>query len=344
MNPIPVAAAVWPQLGALFYLRLLTNLLSSYPYIVSRHYSKAFQTELEKTVAALRPDLIMCEWTPYAIFVKELTHVPRIVVAHNMEQRIWQRYYEHEESALKRWYIGRQMTKVASFERRAFNWVEGAVAVSDAESGEIKTLNPSLPVAVVDNGVDLSYFAPIPDEPKQESLVFVGVMHWRPNQDAVGYFIEEILPLVRQRRPQVSIVVVGQNPPPHIKKLDSLPEVCIVGRVDDVRPYVEAATVYVVPLRIGGGTRLKILEALAMKKAVVSTSVGAEGLDVTDGKNIMLADTAADFAARIELLFSNAELRRQLGNAGRRLVKERYGWDRLADKLEAFLSSLVSVK
>jgi glycosyltransferase involved in cell wall biosynthesis len=167
-------------------------------------------------------------------------------------------------------------------------------------------------------------------------------MHWRPNQDAVQYFVDEILPLVRKGRPDVSIAVVGQAPPAHIQKLDSLPGVHIVGRVDDVRPYVDAATVYVVPLRIGGGTRLKILEALAMSKAVVSTSVGAEGLDVIDGEHIMIADSAADFADRIERLLADSALRGKLGRAGRTLVAERYRWESLATKLESFLTEVVA--
>jgi glycosyltransferase involved in cell wall biosynthesis len=259
-----------------------------------------------------------------------------------MEQRIWQRYYEYEKSLLKKWYIGRQMVKVASFEQRVFNWVDGAVAVSEREASEIKSINTGLPVQVVANGVDPDYFTPSHDEHQVDSLVFVGAMHWRPNQDAVQYFVEEILPLVRNYRPEVSIAVVGLGPPPHIQKLNTRPGVHIVGRVEDVRPYVDAATVYVVPLRIGGGTRLKILEALAMSKAVVSTSVGAEGLDVIDGTHIMIADTAPAFAERIERLLADAALRGKLGEEGRKLVGERYRWDALAKKLEKYLTDVVA--
>lgn len=342
MNPIPVPAAIPPQSGPLFYLRLGANLFSRYPYIVERHHSTVFQTCLNDAIARLQPDLILCEWTPYAVYLQESMGVPRVVVAHNMEQRIWQRYYEHEQSPLKKWYIGRQMVKVESFEREVFNRVEGAVAVSEPEASEITSINAGLSVRVVENGVDLDYFTPSPDEHQGESLVFVGAMHWRPNQDAVQYFVDEILPLVRNLRPDVSITVVGQGPPPHIQKLDALPGVHIVGRVDDVRPYVDSATVYVVPLRIGGGTRLKILEALAMNKAIVSTSVGAEGLNVIDGTHIMIADTAPDFADRIERLLADAALRKKLGEEGRKLVGERYRWETLAGKLEQYLVEVIA--
>lgn len=342
MNPIPVPATIPPQFGPLFYLRLAANLFSPYPYIVKRHYSTFFQNCLNEALARLRPDIILCEWTPYALYVRENTGVPTVVVAHNMEQRIWRRYYEYEKSPLKKWYIGRQMVKVASFEQRVFNWVDGAVAVSEREASEIEGLNTGLPVQIVANGVDPDYFTPSPDEHQAESFVFVGAMHWRPNQDAVQYFVDDILPLVRMHRPDASIAVVGQGPPPHIQKLGARPGVHIVGRVEDVRPYIDAATVYVVPLRIGGGTRLKILEALAMSKAVVSTSVGAEGLDVIDGTHIMIADTAATFAERIERLLADASLRRKLGEEGRKLVCERYRWDALADKLEKYLTDVVA--
>jgi polysaccharide biosynthesis protein PslH len=344
MNPIPVPTTLPLQSGPMFYLRLAANLFSQYPYIVERHYSPLFKTCLNDAMAKLKPDLILCEWTPYAVYVCENMGVPRVVVAHNLEQRIWQRYYEHEESMLRKWYIGRQMVKVASFEHRVFSSVEGAVAVSENEASGIRSINTGLPVQVVENGVDLDYFVPSPDEQQVESLVFVGAMHWRPNQDAVQYFVDEILPLVRNHRPEVSIAIVGQSPPPHLQKLDTLPGVHIVGRVEDVRPYVDAASVYVVPLRIGGGTRLKILEALAMSKAVISTSVGAEGLDVIDGVHIMIADTAPAFAERIERLLDDAALRKKLGEEGRKLVGERYRWDTLAGKLEKYLADVISRK
>ena len=340
MNPQPVPATIAPQSGPLFYARLMANLFSADPYIVTRHHSRVFSEELARVVRTWQPDLIVCEWTPYANFVKGLRGIPRVVVAHNMEQRIWQRYYEHERRPHRKWYIGRQAVKVASFERRAFGWMDGAVAVSSAEADEIRTINPGLSVAVVENGVDLAYFRPKSGEPEPDTLIYVGAMHWRPNQDAVTYFVEQVLPLVRRQRPEVRFRVVGKEPPPRVRALGALPGVEIVGEVPDVRPYIDSAAVYVVPLRIGGGTRLKILEALAMRKAVISTAVGAEGLAVTDGVDIILADDPETMAAQIDRLCGDADLRTRLGGAGRALVEETYGWDSLAEKLRGFLESL----
>lgn len=341
MHPQPVESTIPPQHGPFFYARLAANLFSPFPYIVTRHRSRAFADALAQVVRTWQPELILCEWTPYAIFVRDIPAIPRVIVAHNMEQRIWRRYYDHERRSLKKWYIGRQAAKVAAFEERAFHWVEGTVAVSEAEAEEIRGINAKLPVAVVENGVDLDFFKPREVAPEPDTLVFVGALHWRPNQDAVIHFVERVLPHLRRVRPAVRFRVVGKDPPPHIRVLGNAPGVEIVGSVPDVRPYIAAAAVYVVPLRIGGGTRLKILEALAMHKAVVSTSIGAEGLAVTSGRDILLVDDEEKMAAEIDRLCGDHDRRARLGSAGRRLVEETYGWDSLAKKLRAFLGRFV---
>jgi len=342
--PIAVSHHVPPKSGVLFYFRLLMNLFSKYPYIVTSHYSKIFQKHLEDALDRIRPDLIICEWSPYAIFGKNITDTKIIIVAHNVESRIWERYYENEPHPIKKWYIKKQMQKVARFEHAVFNWADGATAVSAIETQEIQSYNPLLNVETVENGVDLQYFVPDYNRRVGKELIFVGSMNWRPNQDAIKYFVEDIFPLVLEKDNDIIANFVGQNPPPFIEKLNDIPGIKIVGRVDDVRPYVHNGAVYIVPLRIGGGTRLKIIEALAMGKAVVSTRVGAEGLNVTDGQDIMLADTPEEFADKIMVLMHDAQLRNKLGAAGRKLVESFYGWDMLADKLERFLIGIVERK
>jgi sugar transferase (PEP-CTERM/EpsH1 system associated) len=342
ITPIAVPPQVPRKSGPLFYLRLLMNLFSPQPYIVTSHYSGLFADALRREIAALRPDLILCEWSPYAVFVRDITGPKKLIVAHNIEHVIWQRYYDNEANPAKRWYIGVQMKKLERFERNAFTWADGATAVSDKEARLIEAFAPNARVTVIDNGVDLDYFVPGPAPPDPPRLVFVGSLDWRPNQDAVQYYVDDILPALDKLGVRATIDIVGRNPSADLTALADHPSVNITGRVDDVRPYVERAAVYVVPLRIGGGTRLKILEALAMKKAVVATSVGAEGLKVTDGENIMLADTPESFAKRISQLLEDRNLNRQLGEAGRTLVEKRYGWDYLAAKLEKTVLELVA--
>ncbi|MEW5795005.1 MAG: glycosyltransferase family 4 protein [Candidatus Zixiibacteriota bacterium] len=340
ITPIAVPARVPRKSGPMFYLRLLKNVFSPWPYIVSSHYSRLFARTLEAEMVRQRPDIVTCEWSPYARYFRELPAVKRLVVTQNIEHLIWQRYFANESNPVKRWYIGHQMRKVERFEREVFAWADGAVAVSEAEAETIRQFAPGLPVTVVENGVNLDYFAPQPLPDDSSRLVFVGSMDWRPNQDAVRYFINDILPAVERIGTRCEIDLIGRHPPRDLMALKNRPGVNLIGHVDDVRPFVANAAVFVVPLRIGGGTRIKILEALAMKKAVVSTSVGAEGLKVTDGENILLADTPVLFAEKIKRLLDDRALNRRLGENGRRLVEEHYGWDRLAAKLNDAITDI----
>jgi len=340
MNPVAVDHKVPPKSGIGFYFRLFLNLFSKYPYIVDSHYSDKFAAKLDELLSEARPELIICEWTPYAIFVKDLKRVKKIIATHNVEARIWQRYYENEQNIIKKWYIKKQWIKLSIFERDSFHWVDGATAVSEIDADEIHSFNHKLMVKAVDNGVDLEYFTPAKDEPNPQRVVFVGTMDWRPNQDATLYFVENIFPLLKKKAPAVEVFFVGRNAPEQLTALNKIDGITVTGSGEDVRPYIDEASVYIVPLRIGGGTRLKILDAMAMKKAIVSTTVGAEGLEVTDGENIILADTPEDFANKICTIMEDGELRHRLGENGRKLVEEKYGWDSIGRKLDDFIKEV----
>ncbi|MDF1544728.1 MAG: glycosyltransferase family 4 protein [bacterium] len=344
MNPVSVASGIAPKRGIKFYCRLGLNLFSPEPYIVSSHYSSLYQQALDRLVKEIRPDMIICEWTPYAEFVKNRYDCKKIIVAHNIESTIWQRYYENETNPVKKWYIRKQWKKVLRFETRALKWVDGFTAVSKEEQSELDRLAGEIRSEVIDNGVDLEFFESGNSLPSGKELVFTGSMDWRPNQDAAVYFAQEIYPLLNQLDPEITATFVGRNPPDHVTRLSETEGITITGTVDDVRPYIERAAAYIVPLRIGGGSRLKILEALAMKKGVVSTSIGAEGLEITDGQEIVLADSPSDFVSAIANLLQDRQQAVALGEAGRKLVEKRYGWDSLAERLSRFVLSLVEQK
>jgi glycosyltransferase involved in cell wall biosynthesis len=213
------------------------------------------------------------------------------------------------------------------------------LAVSDADRDTLQRLYGPLrsPVAVVPTGVDTTYFAPPPADPRHTHLVFTGSMDWLPNEDGMLFFVREVLPLIRQLEPAVTLSIVGRAPTPAIERLASESGIEVTGRVDDVRPHIARGAVYVVPLRIGGGTRLKIFEAMAMAKAVVSTTIGAEGLPVRDGEHLRIADTPRAFAdAVLHLLQHDAE-RERLGRQARQLVVDRYDWAAAATELEKAL-------
>jgi glycosyltransferase involved in cell wall biosynthesis len=341
IEPFPVYTRLWPKRGWEFYIRLLANLASPLPYMAASQYTNAYQAAVQKSLADFRPDLLLCEWTPYAIYVRDIGSIRKMISAHNVEADIWQRYYENECNSPRRWYIREQWRKVERFEGQALRGVDGTVAVSHLDRARLANKCPGLKLATIENGVDLEYFHSLSQPMERRNLVFTGSMDWRPNQDAARYFVKEIFPLLRQARHDVECTFVGRNPPTDIKSLAKTPGIHITGTVDDVRPHVARAPVYVVPLRIGGGSRLKILEALAMRRAIVSTSIGAEGLEVVPNKHLLVADEPSSFAASVLRLLGDPNMCANLAAEGRRLVEEVYGWDALAERFAKFIYEVV---
>jgi len=223
-----------------------------------------------------------------------------------------------------------QSFKTLKAERQRFRQFDRCLAVSEADAAEIERMAPGVAVSVVRNGVDLTQFTPDSGSGDPHLIVFTGAMFWHPNIDGATFFVREILPRIRKRDPDAHLLIVGSNPSELLVRTLTAPSVRFTGTVEDVRPYLRRARLVVVPLRIGGGTRLKILEAWALGKPVVSTTLGAEGLPVEDGKNIALADSAEVFAQRAAELLNDTHIGGQLGLAGRRVVEELFGWDQVA--------------
>jgi glycosyltransferase involved in cell wall biosynthesis len=193
------------------------------------------------------------------------------------------------------------------------------------------------PIHVVQTGVDTSYFAPPSTAPSRAHLVFTGSMDWLPNEDGMLHFVRDILPLIRAEEPEATLSIVGRAPTPAVAALAG-ERIEVTGRVDDVRPHIARGAVYVVPLRIGGGTRLKIFEAMAVGRAVVSTTVGAEGLPVHPDRDIVLADEPAAFAREVVRLIRDGDRRRAIEDAARALVVQHYDWSAVAHQLEDALA------
>ena len=326
--------------GARFYWALFRNLFSPLPYIVDGHVSDRYAEALATTIARVRPDIALAEWSPYSVYLKPLAGIPRVAVAHNLESSIWRGYVEQAANPAKRAYARHQHRKVVAFEDEIFGWLDGLITVSPVELAHVAARYPRLNAVLVDNGVDTDYFSPATEEEDDNLIAFTGSMDWRPNQDAVQYFTTAILPELRRRAEAVTAVVVGRRPPEWLAALGRKHGVIFTGSVDDVRPWVRRAAVSIVPLRIGGGSRLKILEALAMKKAVVSTTLGAEGLDLKSGEHLLIADTPGEFAAAVAGLLADRARRRQLGEAGYRQVIRKYRWEELGSVQLRFLESL----
>jgi sugar transferase (PEP-CTERM/EpsH1 system associated) len=329
-----------------FYADAAMHLVDPLPYAVGKYRSSEFKQRLNALLESERFDLIVCDFLFPAVNLPQHLPCPAVMFTHNVESEIWRRHVETKTGIQKRLY-GAQYARMLRFEKDALARFDGILAVSDADRQTFAELFPGAirqPVHVVPTGVDTEYFAPrtphlAPQESSRTShLIFTGSMDWLPNEDAMQYFCRDILPLIRAEEPGVTLSIVGRTPTPAVKRLaEEHAGVTVTGRVDDVRPYMEEAVVYIVPLRIGGGTRLKIFEAMSMAKAVVSTTIGAEGLPVTDGADVMLADQPQSFARAVVELLRDPSRRAAIAAAARTLVVERYDWSAVAGELEEAL-------
>jgi polysaccharide biosynthesis protein PslH len=314
-----------------FYAELAATLPSPLPYTVRKYRSAAMRDRVHALLASNEYDLVLCDFLQPSINCINEPFGPKVLFQHNVEAVIQRRQAVHAVNPLARAYLRLEAAKLARYERRAADAFDCCIMVSDQDCRTMQTEYGATNTAAVPTGVDVDYFAPVAEGTAPE-VVFVGSMDWLPNQDAAAYFIQDILPRIRQVV-SATFTIVGRNPPESLlRQAAALPYLHVTGTVDDVRPHVGRAQVCVVPLRIGGGTRIKIFEAMAMQKPVVSTSIGAEGLPVTHGDDILLADDAQEFAEHVIRLLQDGGMRRRVGETGRRLVSSRSTWDAAAER------------
>lgn len=258
---------------------------------------------------------------------------PAVLVEHNIDSSLWLRVFRAARSPLRKAGALLQAAELRGIERRLCPRFDLCVCVSEEDADRLRRIAPKAAVEVIPNGVDTEFFSPIKVEVEPERMVYVGSMDWYPNEDAVVYFCDRILPLIRRKVPGAELLIVGQSPTRKVRRLGGMRGIYVTGTVEDVRPYVASSAVFVVPLRVGGGTRLKILEALSMGKAVVSTSIGVEGLDLRPGIDLIVEDEPTRFAEAVVRLMRDERERERLGKSGRERVAERYGWEGIASKL-----------
>lgn len=312
---------------------------SSQPYALARFCRPEAARALRQHLREQAYDVIVCDFVVAGGVIPWDLPTPKILFTHNVEALIWERHYRLARNPVWKAACWREARAMARVERRYLKRADHVLAVSEVDRDFFARFLDPAKITVIPTGVDLDYFQPAPAEEQRDRLVFTGSMDWLPNEEAVGYFIREILPRIRRQIPQVTFWVVGRRPSPRLEAIAARERgVRVTGTVEDIRPYVERAAVYVVPLRIGSGTRLKIFEALAMGKAVVSTSIGAEGLPVQHGRNILLADEPGEFARSVVALLRDSGRRSALGRAARQLVEQRFGWASVADSCEAVLA------
>jgi sugar transferase (PEP-CTERM/EpsH1 system associated) len=328
-----------------WYALLFFNLFSLTPYSAWKFHSRTMERSVRKYAAEHSFDLVEIGTIALANFAKLVPDLPRLMVHHNIESELLLRRSRNLKGILAKMYVALQGHKLRRFERKACSYFDHHTTVSERDKQTLQKMYPGTMVTVVPNGVDTNYFKPIDTQIDEDSLIFIGGMSWLPNLDAMIYLIRDIWHLIQAREPNTSMNLIGRMPSKEILKFSrSNPSFKTLGFVDDVRPYMAKTAVYVVPIRVGGGTRLKILDAMAMGKAIVSTTIGCEGIDVTDGKDIIIADKPADFAEKTVELLRNRKLREQLGRNARRTAEDVYSWEKIAPKLEQVYEELAGMR
>lgn len=335
IRPVVLERPLPGKSGIGFYARLAANLLSPLPYSVALHCNNAMIAAVKQHAANNDVDLWHCEWTPYADAVAQLPDARWLVMAHNIESQLWQRYRNHETRPLQGWFIQQQLRKFLYFERRTFRACDGAVTVSPEDAALARWAFGAERVEVVDNGVDTSYFQPAEEPTRNRDVLFLGSLDWRPNLDAVCVLLEQIWPVVAAAEPDARLQIVGRNPPAWLaRRMAKTGRVELHASVPDVRPFLAQCGAMAVPLRIAGGSRLKILEALASETPVVTTRVGAEGLRLSADEHLTVVENTADMAQALVDCIRSPEIAQAQAQRGRQFVLQHHDWNVLAGKLE----------
>jgi glycosyltransferase involved in cell wall biosynthesis len=317
----------------------IRHIPSKLPYAVRRFACIRVREELNNSFVQHRFDIAVCDFLDAAINFPATLSVPSVLFQHNIESEIWRRHSSTESNPLKRQMYALEFKRMLRFERETVRRFHHVIAVSEHDRALMETFAEGSRISVVPTGVDLKQYQPdFGYTPSEPVVMFVGAMDWEPNVDAMEYFCQEIWPLVLVQSPGAKLRIVGRNPGERVQKLSSN-SVKVTGRVPSVAEHLREATLVVVPLRIGGGTRLKIYEAMAAGKAVVSTSVGAEGLDVRHSKDIVLADTPQSFAEAVIVLLHDENMRARYEHAAAERAAQ-YDWSVIGDKFGEVLEGV----
>lgn len=314
----------------------LWSLCTGRSHFFEHNCGARMQRAIDRLLARERFDAVHCEFSVMANH--RFGDVPlKVTDTHNVEYENFRRMWEKTDSLVRRWYYRREYRKVYGEEIEALRGQDMIFCTSPEDRCIISEEVEGVPKVVIPNGVDTSFFAPAgEEEPVPCSMVFTGMMAYTPNYDGMAWFLDEVFPLIRREEPRARITIVGKRPPKLLR--DRAGEgVEITGYVDDVRPYVHRSQVFVVPLRMGSGTRLKVMEALSMRRPVVSTRIGCEGIEVEDGKSILVEDNPAEFARAVVRLFRDPVLRGDLTREGAEVVHRKYDWSVVGRRmLEAY--------
>lgn len=332
---VTVPFAPPPKGGPGFYTALLRNVPAALPYAVARYAS----AELRRRIVELAPasDVVVCDFLAPSLNVPDGLSAPKVLFQHNVEAALWERHAAVPQHPIRRLYMREQARRMRAFERSECRRFDRVVAVSDADAETMQREYGVTNVAAVPTGVDLEYFRPVDATARtRHEIVFVGSMDWMPNEEGIRWFASHVFPDIQRRSPSATLTIVGRLPTQGVQELARRnPAIEVTGTVPDVRPYLARAAVSVVPLRVGGGTRLKIFEAMAAGLPVVSTTIGAEGLPVVHDRHLLIGDSVRELADGVVAVLENPARGRQLADNALRYVQEHCGWGAVADQFVA---------
>ena len=324
-----------------FLLQLAWNLFgSNLPLAVSRYASPELLQKVTALEAAERFDCIVCDFVASGVNIADIKRA--VVFQHNVETTIFERHAQHAKTPIHRWFFGLQAHRMRAYEERMCRSSIHVIAVSPIDAQRMRDMFQIANVSDVSTGVDVDYFRKSETRTPEIEFVFVGSMDWLPNIEGVVWFAKEILPLIRRRKSTCRVAIVGRKPGPEILALAAAdPLIEVTGTVPDVRPYLWNSQISILPLRIGGGTRMKVYEAMAAGLPVVSTSVGIEGLACQPGRDLLIGDSPEEFAERCISLLDDPNLRNNISESGFRLVDESCSWEAVSRQFEKVLLEAV---
>jgi glycosyltransferase involved in cell wall biosynthesis len=339
-DPVPISSDYSLAVKLRNHLR---SMVSREPYVFFEYGDRRYGQELNRAVGHARPDMIHLDSLDVYRWLPLLPPFPVACTHHNLESELLRLQAHHFPNAAGRAYMRHQADLVERVERRLCAQFDLNVMTSEIDAERLRALAPGARTTVIPNGVDIDFFRPGPrDEMIPGRVAFLGPTYMFPNRDAVDFFLAEGWPLVREKCPESTFHLIGKNSPEEKTRFEAHPGVTCNGHVPDIRPHFAQAAVSIVPIRVGGGTRLKILDSWSMGKAVVSTSVGCEGLETVDGRNILIRDDPAEFAEAVAQVLSDQNLRERLGSEARKTAEEHYAWRAVGRKLVGLYQDLLA--
>ena len=317
-----------------FFLLACKNVFSKQPLIAQRYFIPEARRRIKQLLVEGSIDLVHMDMLALGLYRGILGDTPVILTNHNVESLRIYRWMQIEKNLAIKCFLFYQYQKLRAFEQRICPEFDRCIVVSEYDRNYLKNLCGVDNFVVIPNGVDVRYFKPESGEVRRDHLVWAGGMSGPYNSDAVDFFIEKIWSLLKDKVPGATIDFVGGGPTQKLRnKALEDKSVHVLGFVPDIRPIVQRASVFVAPIRIGSGTKIKILNAMAQAKPVVATTTAAEGIDVTPDENILIADDPEEFAKKILYLFRNEEMRRRIGEKARELMERKYSWDVISENI-----------